>query len=785
MLRDYNLRKQHNINELCHYNWIKRSFDPNMVCSHRKRTRKFNFNIYGTLYRRLNRFEKTWTFHHNPLPDVENTYLSFANPNYHYEDRKNSNDKLNKDVYHNDNNIYDEVDVSTISLLDKQNGQETKDMKVENKELDKLSQKKRHLLNDVNSSDDEVATSTDEEIENKDRGKNEKVLSENKKNLKNSDSGFEELDNSKTSRNRKKQGFMGYYTMLEAKAKEKQLKILETPDTEEDTPTGGSKFTKFGFDINSPDSNDSGIQSDARSDDGSSHVHGPVNDDIYAVVCKSTSSDLGLLRIENSGSEDNTPTEEDNPKKQKEERLPPGWEKCEDEDGAYYWHIKSGTIQREPPSPAPPDTKHVTIRSVSINSDSSTLSSDTESDSVPSTPTSGTSEDPLTAFEGHALQYAVNSIQNMSSSRSLSAVPKVEANGPEKKEEKKAVRFSVRSLGWVRIAEEDLTPERSSRAVNKCIVDLTLGRNDINDVVGRWGDGKDLYLDLDRDSLRLVDTQDFIVINVQPIQSIRVWGVGRDNGRDFAYVARDKTTRKHMCHVFRCDNPARQIANTLRDICKQLMMERRLQQAAVEQRLSRPTDLPNLEIAGQQGNQKAVLQSLLRSASFPTPMEEPKKVIRCHYIGCEAVLKPVGTDILNGAIMALYNKIPPEKWKFVNVGIAPSTITITEHKTEVKLDECRVRFLSFMGIAVDNVRLCGFIIHGPEDQFNCHVFHCEPSAGALCKTIEAACKLRYQKLLDANPTTPTNSNKTDNKSFGACFRHGVQSMIESMKSPVK
>jgi hypothetical protein len=50
----------------------------------------------------------------------------------------------------------------------------------------------------------------------------------------------------------------------------------------------------------------------------------------------------------------------------------------------------------------------------------------------------------------------------------------------QKKE--KAVRFSVRSLGWVKIAEEDLTPERSSRAVNKCIVDLTLGRNDINDL---------------------------------------------------------------------------------------------------------------------------------------------------------------------------------------------------------------------------------------------------------------------------------------------------------------
>ena len=38
--------------------------------------------------------------------------------------------------------------------------------------------------------------------------------------------------------------------------------------------------------------------------------------------------------------------------------------------------------------------------------------------------------------------------------------------------------------------------------------------------------------------------------------------------RDFAYVARDRVTKRHMCHVFRCDTPARQIANTLRDICE-------------------------------------------------------------------------------------------------------------------------------------------------------------------------------------------------------------------------
>ena len=66
--------------------------------------------------------------------------------------------------------------------------------------------------------------------------------------------------------------------------------------------------------------------------------------------------------------------------------------------------------------------------------------------------------------------------------------PEWKAKEEEDKKGNRPVRFAVRSLGWVRIAEEDLTPERSSKAVNKCIVDLSLGRNDINDAVGRWGD---------------------------------------------------------------------------------------------------------------------------------------------------------------------------------------------------------------------------------------------------------------------------------------------------------
>ena len=154
--------------------------------------------------------------------------------------------------------------------------------------------------------------------------------------------------------------------------------------------------------------------------------------------------------------------------------------------------------------------------------------------------------------------------------------------------------------------------------------------------------------------------------------------------RDFAYVARDLISRRHMCHVFRCDSPARQIANTLRDICKKIMMERSLQQTTASVQkigVSRPTDLPNLERFGSANGQKLTFESLVKSefwvfilfkdrylhylylflmlkewtwfhilfldTSFPTPMEEPKKVLRCHYLGTAQVPRPTGKGDLH------------------------------------------------------------------------------------------------------------------------------------------
>lgn len=64
--------------------------------------------------------------------------------------------------------------------------------------------------------------------------------------------------------------------------------------------------------------------------------------------------------------------------------------------------------------------------------------------------------------------------------------------------------------------------------------------------------------------------------------------------------------------------------------------------------------------------------------SFPTPMEEPKKVLRAQYLGNTQVTQATGMEILNEAIDRLVTSIPQEEWQSVNVAVAPSMITIQQ-----------------------------------------------------------------------------------------------------------
>ncbi|XP_052122589.1 protein Fe65 homolog isoform X2 [Frankliniella occidentalis] len=525
------------------------------------------------------------------------------------------------------------------------------------------------------------------------------------------------------------------------------------------------------------------------------HIPGQLNNDLYAVAVKRRPPPAAQPPLPPPGQEGSplTPSPDSPTGHTPKENLPPGWERHEDNDGPYYWHIKSGTIQREPPgldTPTPGGKSR----------DSALLSKDTDTtlSAVVSCVTRSNTSSALEELSGQRDRDRDRREELALKRRSYpaSATPGANpaggaARGPgmgsmgmgnsldagDAKE--RPIRFAVRSLGWVEIAEADLTPERSSKAVNKCIVDLSLGRNDLLDVVGRWGDGKDLFMDLDEGALKLIDPENLTLLNTQPIHTIRVWGVGRDHGRDFAYVARDRTTRKHMCHVFRCDIPARTIANTLRDICKKIMIERSLQQNLAKPidighgisgragLAARPTNLPTEHRRFHHRSGMALV-----TQSFPTPMEEPRKVLRALYLGSVQVDRATGMDVLNDAIDLLSGAAPQDQWRPVHVAVAPSMISILNPSDDTLITECRVRYLSFLGIG-RNVKQCAFVMHTAQDLFIAHAFHCEPSSGALCKTVEAACKLRYQKCLDAHPQgfrQPSTSAQSPGRGIGATLK---------------
>ncbi|CAI5445356.1 unnamed protein product [Caenorhabditis angaria] len=405
--------------------------------------------------------------------------------------------------------------------------------------------------------------------------------------------------------------------------------------------------------------------------------------------------------------------------------LPPGWEKHQDPNGySYYWHVNSGTIQRDPPppirvpsparspTPSPPPPPIYTTHK------------ETQADAPPTQIIQLPPQQPV--IEEHAFKQTTTK-RRIEQDEMSEGYAEGETIQQEIDAYHKPVRFAVRSLGWTEIAEDELTAEKSSRAVNRAIIDLSTGRNDIMDNVSKWGDGRELIMELDDNELALIDPDTMTVIHAEKIQSIRVWGVGRDNGRDFAYVARDRNSRRFMCHVFRCDTPAKTIANTLRDICKRLMVHRR------------PSNLQAIEL----GERRVV-----RTEGLSTPLDEPRKVIRCHFLGVTQVPKATGIEILNEAVDRLVSQVRPDRWILADVSIAPSTIAIVEVNGQ-QIAECRVRYLSFLGIGRD-VKHCAFIMQNSSENFMCYVFHVEPSAASMAKTIEAACKLRYQKVLDAH-----------------------------------
>uniref|UniRef100_A0A671M8Y8 Amyloid beta A4 precursor protein-binding family B member 2-like n=1 Tax=Sinocyclocheilus anshuiensis TaxID=1608454 RepID=A0A671M8Y8_9TELE len=441
--------------------------------------------------------------------------------------------------------------------------------------------------------------------------------------------------------------------------------------------------------------------------------------------------------------------------------LPPGWKMMTDMAGIYYWHIPTGTTQWERPAPChpvPTGPSHAS-RKHSLGSLSPSPTPDHEDLQAATV-----NPDPsLKEFEGATLRYASLKLRN--------PAPVEEEDSSSINSDPEAKCFAVRSLGWVEMAEEDLAPGKSSVAVNNCIRQLSYCKNDIRDTVGIWGEGKDMYLILENNMLNLVDPMDRSVLHSQPIASIRVWGVGRDNGRDFAYVARDKDTRILKCHVFRCDTPAKAIATSLHEICSRIMAERKNAKAmaggSLQDRTHAGLDVP--------------LQ-----AEFPTPKTELVQKFQVLYVGMMPVARPIGMDILNGAIDSLITSSIRDDWVPVMLNVADATVTVIKEKEEEEvLVECRVRFLSFMGVG-KNVHSFAFIMDSGNQHFECHVFWCDPNAGSVSEAVQAACVLRYHKCLVARPPSQKACSQAPpadsvTRRVSTSVKRGVLSLIDTLK----
>nr|XP_003230378.2 PREDICTED: amyloid beta A4 precursor protein-binding family B member 1 [Anolis carolinensis] len=463
--------------------------------------------------------------------------------------------------------------------------------------------------------------------------------------------------------------------------------------------------------------------------------------------------------------------------------LPAGWMRVQDTSGTYYWHIPTGTTQWEPPRGrrgAPHDNNDNNADDAGGGSppregqltwmDFGQADPSEEADfwkEIPSEEEGGEATPEAPLDEGHsALRLGDHSGRSLQEEEEELAFLGVSQGSK---------CFLVRSLGWVEMSEEELSLGRSSAAVNGCIRQLA---GEGPHPRGKWPEGKAMILTLEKETLALLDPEERTVLHSQPIAGIRVWGVGRDSGRDFAYVARDQLAQMLKCHVFRCQAPAKDIATALHDICSKIMAERQS-----------PRGPPNGLFLDH-----SKLVDVPFQVEFPAPKSESVQRFQVYYLGSVSVAKPVGMEVLNAALEAALEAGSKEQWTPTQFSVAPATLTLSHQQTEAVLCECRVRFLSFMGIGRD-VRSFAFIMATAPGDFRCHMVWCEPNAAGLSEAVQAACMLRYQKCLDARPQASTSPSSSSSSSclpappaadsvarrVGSSVRKGVQTLLGTLK----
>nr|CAH8856621.1 unnamed protein product [Trichobilharzia regenti] len=135
---------------------------------------------------------------------------------------------------------------------------------------------------------------------------------------------------------------------------------------------------------------------------------------------------------------------------------------------------------------------------------------------------------------------------------------------------------------------------------------------------------------------------------------------------------------------------------------------------------------------------------------------EPHRKLKCLYAGFTSIDTKLGMKTMNHAIETVLKNTNTHQWLPVNITISPSTVNLSYHNyTAVNLRICSI---PFFGIYNKDEKICGIVQHTADDLFICHVITCHTNAMELCKTLKAACELRYQQCVDSKMFDNIKSN---------------------------
>lgn len=151
-------------------------------------------------------------------------------------------------------------------------------------------------------------------------------------------------------------------------------------------------------------------------------------------------------------------------------------------------------------------------------------------------------------------------------------------------------------------------------------------------------------------------------------------------------------------------------------------------------------------------------------------------------------------EVLNRAIESIMNSTDRDEWEPTVIHVTDNVLSLWKGQVAIKRSpllsslppfsfsisplivfgqegkepfwECQVRFLTFLGVGHDS-HTFAVIVDGGTQQFECHVFWCEPDAGNLSEAVQAAC------MVSPAPMSPPNDPITCNR---VLFRSSIRSV---------